>query len=444
MRSLKLKRGSFVVIEAGDIKLTNRQVGAILKISPFADEDWETEFNQWFELLSILANDDNWKVRRAVASNDSAHPDILEGLSLDNEYYVRMAVAENTSTPPRVLKRLFSEEGSDIARPDIDHPAFDGPTMQTVILQNPSVPSDMLVSTFNDESKLTDFLGILALNPSTPPRILKEILRICYDLDDNDSRSNLASNPSSPPELLKTLYEDESRMDPSYSETGMLNPIISTIAMHPSTPLSILQEIADDKDGPQLPLISLASNPLVPEDLLAQLAESEAPDVLESAYLNPRMGSLDPARLVASDPRPEIRAVIARNTSTPSKELEKLALDENTEVVRAVAMNENTPPETLEFLYSTYLANYGKMLTHLANYGIQIVAMNPSTPEWVLSKIYYNHDESLTKWLAWNPSAPIWLLSQLAKRSEAGAIDVARNKKGERLWGDEKARSRNW
>jgi 3-methyladenine DNA glycosylase AlkC len=62
------------------------------------------------EQLALLANDENWYVRRGVAFNPNTPTEVLERLANDNEWYVRRWVANNPSTPQYIKTYLKIKE----------------------------------------------------------------------------------------------------------------------------------------------------------------------------------------------------------------------------------------------------------------------------------------------------------------------------------------------
>ena len=89
------------------------------------------------ELLEVLANDHEARIRRQVAKNPSTPVEILVELSKDPETWVRLAVIYNPNTPPEVLKRLAWDNAYEVrseamacprtppADPPLGYPAID-------------------------------------------------------------------------------------------------------------------------------------------------------------------------------------------------------------------------------------------------------------------------------------------------------------------------------
>jgi hypothetical protein len=58
------------------------------------------------ETLTILARDEDWRVRYGVACNPNTPPETLTILARDGDSYVRHGVAKNPNTPPETLTIL--------------------------------------------------------------------------------------------------------------------------------------------------------------------------------------------------------------------------------------------------------------------------------------------------------------------------------------------------
>lgn len=64
--------------------------------------------------LAELANDSEWVVRAAVATNSHIFPDTLEKLSHDPEWIVRRNIANNPSTSRAIRLRLTHDENEKV------------------------------------------------------------------------------------------------------------------------------------------------------------------------------------------------------------------------------------------------------------------------------------------------------------------------------------------
>ena len=57
-----------------------------------------------------VAEDGDWRVRKAVARNANATQDILQKLAEDGGWSVRKAVAENANATQDILQKLAEDE----------------------------------------------------------------------------------------------------------------------------------------------------------------------------------------------------------------------------------------------------------------------------------------------------------------------------------------------
>ena len=65
------------------------------------------------KILDEFSKDENYYVRRGVASNPNASPEILNYLSEDEDWHVRCWVASNLNTTPETLKQMSIDEDED-------------------------------------------------------------------------------------------------------------------------------------------------------------------------------------------------------------------------------------------------------------------------------------------------------------------------------------------
>jgi hypothetical protein len=74
-------------------------------------------------------------------------------------------------------------------------------------------------------------------------------------------------------------------------------------------------------------------------------------------------------------------------------------------ILSCLASNISTPPKILDKLSLIDEYRYN-------------LAMNPSTPDYILVQYYCNHDIILRRWVARNPNTPIHILKSLSKDSD--------------------------
>lgn len=76
------------------------------------------------EVLAVLADDEDERVRREVAANPSNLIDVLDRLSSDSDWKTRWEVAGNSTTPGHVLAVLAGDEGWQVRAKVAFHPAL--------------------------------------------------------------------------------------------------------------------------------------------------------------------------------------------------------------------------------------------------------------------------------------------------------------------------------
>jgi len=110
------------------------------------------------EVLKQYSTDDNWEVRKAVASRQTTPGHLLIKLASDPEYKVRAAVAHNLRAPRKALLPLINDSSSDV-RLALAHCGY--------------TPPDILEKLVNDPNE-----GVrkqLILNPNLSMRTLRDI-----------------------------------------------------------------------------------------------------------------------------------------------------------------------------------------------------------------------------------------------------------------------------
>lgn len=70
--------------------------------------------NTPIEVLAALSQDEDWRIRSAVARHANTPIEALTVLSQDEDWYVRSVVAEHSSTPIEVLAVLAQDGDEDI------------------------------------------------------------------------------------------------------------------------------------------------------------------------------------------------------------------------------------------------------------------------------------------------------------------------------------------
>ena len=240
------------------------------------------------DILTTLAGDEDFNVRRGAAKNPNTPVDILTRLAKDDHDYVRWGVAENPKAPADILTTLAEDEHGNT---------------RLAVAKNPNTPVDLLTTLSNDyESPLAEAVrSTVANNPTTPVDLLATLAR-----DDNVGvRAGVAENPNTSEALLAALAEDGFR---------------PSIARNPSTPGTVLITLAQEIDHNVR--MDVAENPNAPVNILTALA---------------------------GDDEDQVRLAVAKNPNTPVNILTTLA--EKASFQQSVAENPNTPISLLASLF---------------------------------------------------------------------------------------------
>jgi hypothetical protein len=262
------------------------------------------------ELLGRLAAGKDRDVREGVARNAGTRPEVLTRLGGDQHYEVRWGVAENPSTPPELLARLAGDQH---------------PQVREGVAENPGTPLELLFLLARDNNRYVRIR--VAKSPNTSRKLLAYLARDW----DYYVRLEVVENASVPPKLLGRLAADK---DPE---------VRAGVARNTSTPSELLVRLATDDEITVRKWV--AWNKRTPPALLVRLAGDWKYVVYEVAR-NASTPSELLARLAKDEDR-EVRCSVARNAGTPSELLAHLAKDEDREVRCGAAGNASTPPELL-------------------------------------------------------------------------------------------------
>jgi hypothetical protein len=230
-------------------------------------------------------------------------PDDLTAIINDGVGYARRRAAAHPALPPGIITAIL-RDGTE--------------SMRSAAASNPSISVSSIETAAVDPAPVVR--AAVAKNPATPPALLFRLAR-----DDSPGvRNHVARNPALQPEILALLADDP--------DTG----VREMVAAHGSCSLETLASLAAD----DLPAVcaKVAANAATPPELLDELL-SVVPEVV---LANPRASE---RLLVAGSlaQSPALRAAAASNPSTPARELQTLARDNDRLVVAALATNPNAP-----------------------------------------------------------------------------------------------------
>ncbi len=226
------------------------------------------------------------EAKLAYASNPMTPPSILEMLAQDENWAVRRRLASHPALPPSASLALAADPSADV---------------RAELAMNPSVPAGVMPILVSDK----DFLVRMALakNPSLTTEIALLLAR-----DANVSvREALAGNPRVASEILERLLDDGSL---AVRVQAMRNPSLSPLALAQALlregelravellevlkPLPYLaQEILAERGGDLL-RATLAQAPWVDGAVKARLRNDPVPFVRGMASLNREDGAEPP------------------------------------------------------------------------------------------------------------------------------------------------------
>ncbi|RIH76450.1 HEAT repeat domain-containing protein [Meiothermus hypogaeus] len=294
----------------------------------------------------VLAQDPDWRVRQALASNPGVDRDLLFLLSQDPDADVRRAVLMHPQVTAEILGRLANDDPQDIRLRVAEHPLTPVPALHRLLADpdeqvrqaaqaHPRAPADLVAQYRRAEALDPGLEGrflqqlaqqgvwgrtLAAQNPATPPSTLQDLL---YD-GEWTVRQALARNPALGPETLAILAQDADR------------DVHQAVAQHPQTPQATLGVLLRDVDE-NVRLAALQNPHLDPQTLAAYrtrlaLAASRSPFALNRAVA--LAGPHIPAQELSkvrhwSAPEWLVRYAVAQNPNTPATVLERLAQDGN-------------------------------------------------------------------------------------------------------------------
>ncbi len=109
---------------------------AAVKSAPVSDREWGARNTNREDLLILLATDDHWDVRSAVAQNAQTPAAVLTVLATDDHWDVRSAVAKNAQTPAAVLATLATDASWEV---------------RSAVAKNAQTPAAVLATLATDE-----------------------------------------------------------------------------------------------------------------------------------------------------------------------------------------------------------------------------------------------------------------------------------------------------
>jgi hypothetical protein len=251
------------------------------------------------ELLRRLANDPKPKIGAlsGVAENKNTPVDLLLRFVASSDVYVRQGLAGNTAAPVTIVETLANDRAAIV---------------RAKLAKNPSVPVFILERLAADpDDKVHESL---VKNPKTPTELLapfvdapnRQVRRgvAKHPNASIDSVMRLAADPdywvrgeiSQRPDLCETVLEklaETTLVQATYNDDFEESDILDRIAIHPQTPVRILEMLATNQPVSLYQRfggafffgirIAVASNVNAPISVLEKLAEDKQPEVRTAA-----------------------------------------------------------------------------------------------------------------------------------------------------------------
>jgi hypothetical protein len=371
-------------------------------------------------VLEKLAESPNALIRKAVARNPHTSAKVLLKLAQDdsqypNDIYIPTEVALNPKTPSNILEALAKK--SDGVTASVEHHR----QLRKALSQHPNISESFIELLIENANTFDNLVQNRYISPLLLQRLAENEnpkIRYLVALHPNTPVSLLeklatdvrlshwvADNPSTPPYILEMLAQCEDD-----SEAG----IYHHLAINPNTPPTTLESLL--KVGNYYVNRYLALNPSAPSTVLQQLADNPS-----SRHTLPYIAEHNNASetllgLLSNSKDYLIRIAVSSNPVTPLYILKQLAADEDYRVRQAIARNYRTEKEELFKLAADkeYLV-------------IVAVAENPKTPRLVLEKLAIHVNYLVREGVAKNSKAPDSILRELAQDKWQVAIAAIEN-----------------
>lgn len=355
------------------------------------------------EFLTLIARDDNARIRAAVAGNAALALDDLRRLALDDSPLVRRGAAAHPWAPPALLRLLASDAA---------------PEVRAQVGMHLATPPEVLMDLVRQalvRSSSVEYLAAVAEHPRTPAPALT-MLAIALFRDG----WLVARRPHLPAETIEAIIAygpERCRAD---------------LARNPTLDAASLDRLAADS----IPLvrIAVARNLLTAEETIERLLRDPDPAVRAA---NPRSSGIELIRLVDVRSR-VVTEQVASNPATPPPLLDRLARTWDSDVHAAVAANASAPPETLRHLFRAGGETVRRLCLENPNCPVDLlrsragapapqwralVAANPRTPQEILQSLAADPAPEVIAGLSGNPA----LLQGLQRRLLRHAASLPSN-----------------
>ncbi|MFM7536551.1 MAG: hypothetical protein ACKO91_12275, partial [Acidimicrobiales bacterium] len=303
------------------------------------------------EELTLLARDESWRVRAAVACHPSTPVDVWRLLAQDPVSSVRRRVLRRTDLEPADLDRLVHDQNA---------------TTRQQALRHPQLPAEVLVAECADNSPNREpALAAAALRMTELATLLATQL---YD----GLRALAASSPESTPAALTSLAQDS------------VLAIRLAVAANPTTPVRVLGRLA--ASDPAVARV-VATRSDVPRWCWLRLTTHWHWSVRAAVAGNVHAPDKARHRLV-KDPSLAVRCALAACTATPAALRDRLAIDHPAARLALLTNLHLTSREAVRLRYdeSPWVSGYAVGHPALPADEVQRVAEDLDQPGWLLRR----------------------------------------------------------
>ena len=252
-------------------------------------------------VLTMLSDDADACVRRAVAENPICSPELLTMLAADNDDNVRGAVAEHPNCSPEALNMMSNDDVYYVRR---------------AVAENPNCSTGLLtiLAADGNNSVREDAAG----NPICSAEALAKLAA-----DNNDYvRRAVAGNPNCSPRALDILANDD------------CSSVRRAVARNPICSEELLTMMANDNNNSVRRAV--ARNPICSAEALNMMSADYYNNVRVSVARHPNCLA-ELLAMMSDDDNHFVRCAVARNPKCPAETLTKLSADADAYVRLAVA-----------------------------------------------------------------------------------------------------------
>ena len=434
-----------------ELLLRYRHVGVILGRLPSITE----------QMLSDLAADSDWQIRRSCATNPNLPTVILEQLLRDSDSDVRIAALANSNTTAEIVAKVADPTHAEVrcrlvrdtANPVAlgtyahdsvlavrealaEHPATSSETLQLLAVDSDSSVRE-IVAGRNDLTK--DLLTKLAAD--TEPRVQQRVAERDGELSDaaivglfhDLRRTPLAKRAN----LLRTLLQGSNEL--KNSELRVLKQAPSWVRQHivrRATSDSFLSAMARSEDW--YTRVAVAEHPLASESILRVLAADNDYDVRTAVATSKTSLTRQLLRTLALDTNSSVREALLKRDDLDAEVLDMMVFDDNDDI-RARVVAHPLLSERWRRLYRDLEARNPlssdelRELASAAPLSRRLVAQHPDAPTRVLGKLARDADWHIREDVARHPRATPAMLKRLAtevdrdvRRAAAGNPNIQR------------------